>query len=528
MSVKLNRYTNTVTGPFESSNANNELRFKVPARAGFTDLYNSQLILKMSAWCTANNGNGTTVPVVFGEKVNGGTTRPVGIGGAAALIKNATVTSNVDGVGNTSLNCNIVKNNIDHYRQTRAEKHAMASFNGSGNLNDARFNGCGMSQFLKMYKPSGPDSAVTTASHKITSEVRIPLSKLDQYAEKIRQFPNIGSGDLYYKLDLEKSYDVVTNTHAISNLIINDQTAGAASDIGSATAPILFRVKLADAWSNNDYDAHPWYVGCPVHLSVRDNAVNRPPHYANISSLNVDSASGYMQIVLDTPFTGLSAAGAALTNVVMYPNFDDTATFKWSIEQAHLEMHELQLNELQFKSAMDAMEDLEIPWFEYQVKPFNVAASDDVNIPFTLDPMCAGVAVMTPFNDRLTSSADTATRYRFSLNNRNVDDYEIYMGPISGTDAGGVARQLHNDKLLKFFGNLDMSLRQFDLPAYDYDGGIANGNHMIYPLNTPMVPVQTQGNLNIKCSTAMTARVAYVVSWHYRQLVFKGGRVQKN
>ena len=521
MSIKLKRYQSEESGPF-SKTGRKLASVKIPGSAGFTDLENSSLVLNMTAKCTGNNGQSLLVPIVFGERFND--IGPIRTGGASSLILHSKVKSDNNGnVYNQQKDQNVVNGNLDWYLNTREEDLANDTFNSGGSNSTGRFPGIQASQFLKTNKPTALNAPVTTVSEAIRSEVRIPMKHIDLFARSIRQFPNVSVGDLTYEFEFETYKNVITHANPLP-ILFPDQTSDAGSNFfGNAAAPLIWRQRATDTvLTLKDIDDSPWYVGCPLVFRYEDNGAKTGA--SSIASLTATDAG--IEIVLTTPLpatgTGVQATFLSATQYI-----SNDATFEWSIDEVFLEMHELQLTPKQFEQTIAMTQNLSIPWMEYRLQKKTMAASAFYSDNILVDPLCLGMFILTPKSSELTSSLDTAIRYRFSIDGTPVDDRDIPLGPITNPTGTGAARQLQNYKLIKFMENMGFPLKRFDTPKAGYDQAtdLIDHTHHMYPLILPIKSVSQIVSIELNASGAMAQKDVYYVMLYQRELKFKNGRV---
>jgi len=521
MSIKLKRYQSEESGPF-SKTGRKLASVKIPGNVGFTDLENSSLVLNMTAKCIGNNGEGNLIPIVFGERFDD--IGPIRTGGASSLIRHAKVKSdNNPNIYNQQKDQNVVNGNLDWYLNTREEDLANDSFNSGGSNSTGRFPGIQTSQFLKTVKPTVINAvAVTDLSEAIRSEVRIPMKHIDLFARSIRQFPNVSVGDLTYEFEFETYKDVITNANPIPILFPDQVSDGASNFFGNAAAPLIWRQRASDATlALEDIDSSPWYVGCPLGFSYTDNGAKT----ANSTIESLKATDAGIEIVLTTPLPA-TGTGVAGTTIIATQYISNDATFEWSIDEVFLEMHELQLTPKQFEQTIAMTQNLSIPWMEYRLQKKTMAASAFYSDNILVDPLCLGLFILTPKSNQLTSSLDTAIRYRFTIDGTPVDDRDIPLGPITNPTGTGAARQLQNYKLIKFMENMGFPLKRFDTPkaGYDNDADLVDHTHHMYPLVLPIKSVPQIVSIELNASGAMAQKDVYYVMLYQRELKFKNGK----
>ena len=209
-------------------------------------------------------------------------------------------------------------------------------------------------------------------------------------------------------------------------------------------------------------------------------------------------------------------------------------TVEYNIIDIFIELHTIQLAPQQIQAAQAALQSLQIPYLEHRVVKKVLNTTQDYAETFSLDPGCAGVAVITPQNNGLVGGYDQCNNYRFSFDGRDVTNRSIAIGPKKSNSAGavtyGIGRQLHNHMLQKFFGNIGKRLLKFDQPAESYDQAFATaGNqldtHAIFPLVTPMLPNDVIATFQCSSPSPMAAKEIYYVSMYPRTLNFQKGNL---
>ena len=200
-----------------------------------------------------------------------------------------------------------------------------------------------------------------------------------------------------------------------------------------------------------------------------------------------------------------------------------------------VELHTIQLAPQQIAAAESALQSLQIPYIEHRVVKKVLNSTQDYAETFSVDPGCAGVAVLTPQNNGLVSGYDQCSSYRFSFDGRDVTNRAIAIGPAKsnaadGTATYGVGRQLHNHMLQKFFGNIGKRLLKFDKPAISYNQAFAAAGsqldtHSIFPLVTPMVPEDVVAQFQCSSPANMATKEIYYISMYPRTLNFQKGNL---
>lgn len=525
MSVKIKRFQSLEAGPFDPNGGRTEANIKVPASVGMTDPENSYVVFRMSAECTSNGAAGSTLlPAFLGQPTNEGT---IWAGGAQALIRNAKVTSESNGFMNEQRDQNVVNANLDYYTITTDQQAAQKLYNGAGDFNTGLSDTAdmNMSPFMVYQRPSALDTTVNTPSTVQTTEVRVPMKHIDRFADGIRQFPNMAVGDLNFFIELETVRNVVgSGNRNLEALELLDMNASG-SEFGSSAAPLIqVPDNGSDSYDDGNLDLIPFYVGEPVTLQYDDAGAKT--HDAVVESLKVNGTTGELEIVINPPAPATGAAVPA-TDLTLAPNYDNP-TFTWTIADIFLELHLINLTPKQMEQAEKALNNLEIPWMEYRLVKKVLNQTGDYSETIDVPPMCAAVALMTPQNNELVSGKGQKTiDYRWALDGKNVITRDIRVGPLTNNSGVGVARQLHNYMLQKWFGNVGKRLMRFDRPSEDYTAGDNERSHVFYPLVTPVMNRSAIANINLRTETGnISTRETFFLTVHPRMLTLKNGRLQ--
>tara|TARA_Y100000310_G_scaffold217214_1_gene218278 strand:+ start:790 stop:2325 length:1536 start_codon:yes stop_codon:yes gene_type:complete len=501
------------------SDGRNLANIDIPGNIGFTDLVNSHLVLKMT--CKADVG--TVRPTYIGDVQNKIATA---IGnniytpkvGPECIIRNARVSSKEFGLLNEQRRQNLVNCNLDWYKDSR-----------SAARNDALFgqtpidrSGLAMpeSAFVDLVRPVVADAAVNTASSYKACEVKIPLVKIDRFADTIRQFPNIATGDLRYHIELETNYNVAGTSDL--NDIVSECTDRAAvgSLLGDSSSPIAIATVGANSLSlpdNKDYNKLQWYVGAPVKLSYDDGAAKT--HTTTISNL-VISLAGVVTFEL-TVGAPTAAPTSACTDITL--EFVRGATATWNITNVLLELHCLQLTPQQTENAAKALKNLAIPFVDYDLITKNMDVGYNFSDVINVGSNAIGVVAITPLDaDTICSGFDGCTSYRYAVDGNNTTNRDIVCG------FNNTGRQLHNHRLQQFLGNCGHKLRKFDdaYPSFtSVKGGLGDMMHVLYPQILPRIGREQLVNFRLDGNLHSAKEILYLILYQ-REIRFKAGQVQ--
>ena len=412
MSVKLNRYYSNEAGSFTKSGIN-RFNIDIPASVGFTDLHNSALVLRMKI----TDDTGGLYPYTFVSPNETATWDDVQ--GAQSLIRNCKVTSDRYGVLHEQLRQNVVGANLDWMRKGREQQDANVSFgdtwSGSGYGVD-RLSGMAFSPFLLTgaSRPVavGDQYTVNTLARLTTPEIRIPLRHLDRLADGTRPFPNLAVSNLRYHVELENQLDVVGCPTIF-------QQDGVMQELEDVTCDVNGNV---DYWTWTGYvggayqplvqniaamASVPLYVGCPILMTYTINATFTVTQQYTVSELWVDEATGEVRF---RTFEQPAQPNAQLTDITY--DFAEPVNPRWEIIEASIELCELQLSKPQLKAAMAAMENLVIPFYDYDLQVQPLSETTDFNQILQAPANSVACIAFTPEMQGLVSKLDHAYTYR--------------------------------------------------------------------------------------------------------------------
>jgi hypothetical protein len=554
MSIKIKRIQSLESGDFNSYN-NGRLRahIEVPSSVGFTDLENSQLVFRMNTVIAGNDASaGNLIPSFIAGRQGGDVNKPLDVGGAGALIRNARVTSKEYGLLNEQRDQNVVTANLDYYTKYTSESGAWMNFDGGcakkthdpNQMYQARD-----SLFLDARKPEAVGVEIQQAnnnqkSQQVSAEVRVPMKCIDRFADGNRQFPNMAVGNLTYRIEFEPQPGRAVTALGVDSKAYQceDATVSATQPgVGTLENPIFYRLRKGDRASKLGEDnagMQPFYLGMPVKASYKANGVaaNVVTYITSLEIITTDATTiaagtdGSLKIVLADP--GVAVPADAITDLTLQMHCGAAATVNWNIEEIFLELHCLQLAPQQLEAVSRAMESLEIPYTEHRLVKKVLNRTSDYSEMIQTDPGCAGLAVLTPKNNQLVSSIDHARRYRFSIEGKFTTNRDVQIQSLINSDGQALGRQLHNHLLQKFYGNLGKQLLRFDSPgkSYDFsatDAQVEDQTHTFYPLVTPLVPNDSIINFQLQADVNenMDTKEIYYLAMYPRTLNFKNGRL---
>lgn len=480
MSAKINRYVSNQAGSFTKTGIN-KFDIDIPASVGFTDLHNSCLVLRMKI----TDDTEGLYPFTF-VQLNDDLMHE-DVQGPQSLIRNAKVTSDRYGVLNEQLRQNVVGANMDWMRTGRAQQDANCTFghtwSGSGYGID-RSSGLGQSPFLltqgSRVTAQGVQNAIDKPAVPTVPEIRIPLRHLDRLADGNRQFPNLAVGNLRYHVELENELDVV-------GCPASDQERGVVQELADATCDGNGDVAF---WEYNGTDGQtvyfndpilycniPIYVGCPILLSYLDENNTPLSLTTNVTSMYIDDA-GKLKFSIDQQ-PGLPGEDLHACHFT----FIEPVNPRWEIIEASIELVELQLTKAQLASATKSLENLSIPFYDYDVVVQQCTQTSDYNQILQAPPNTVACVAIVPAMDGLVSKLGDALSYRYSIDGLNTTDRDVVVSPIS---AGG--RQLHHHRLIQTLSNMGLTLRRFDAGNLTAADTTNKGDHVVYPQILPMLP----------------------------------------
>ena len=538
MSIKIKRIQSVESGDF-NVNARTRAHFEVPASLGFTDLENSQVVFRMNMNVTGNDAdsgdagnNMNLLPSYFAGRAQGNINAPLDIGGCQALIRNASCRSQEYGVMNEQRHQNVVNGNLDYYKKYTSEAGAWNNFNGGGNELTHNPN----------VTIDQDDANAGNVTQAVVAEVRCPLKHLDRMADGTRQFPNLAVGDLTYRLEFE-DVRAITATCPDGQLYnIENITLATDGQLGGANNPLKysFNNPMPDNAANNNntenvneaaLDYLPFYVGMPVAMNYKKGGVAQAQHLTTIKSLNANGTTSKVEIILHSQPAG-NNIGDVMTEISLALHVGTGVAIAYNVQELFVEMHCLQLSPQQLQQAQSAMSSLQIPYNEHRLVQKVLNVTGDYSETLQIEPGCAGVAVLTPLNNRIASCIDKARFYRFSIEGRYTTNRDVQIAPLINNAGLSQGRQLHNHLLQKFYGNLGEQLVRFDSPVQDYNHaedavGLEEDSHSFYPLVTPIVGNESIVNFQLRCEGAdtMQTKEIFYVAVYPRSLNFKDGRL---
>lgn len=511
----------------------------LPDTLGVANLHNSEIAFRMTATCTANGDpSQLLLPVTIVQTADDYTRY---IGGCQSFIRDAMSTNNRYGALEArQTSQNVLSANLDYYVYGRDETTVMSTFNGGASYNELDHTAQGgriYSPFLTESKPTEMDTPVTALSVVCYADVRVPLSHVWQLARS----PNASN----YDFSLMGGQTIEINIEQLISLIgcqqtdpvpMRQDTTADASVIGSANAPILFQLAGNIPFTQSNLHRNPFDVGMPVTVAYTNNTDKT--HTSTISSMNANSTTGFMEIVLATP-APTDAATDVCTDISLVLYIDNNATYSYNIMEVDVLLDTTYMSIPQQISNRSMLKKMgSIPFLDCRLTQFNIPASTIATFSTQLQPRCVGVCVFTPLLGELISSWDNVTSYELKVNtfgiiNRNV----ISCGPFVEPNGDGTPRQVHNHLLETFFANIAAftghQLVRFD--GYDINalnsagdpaitGEIQQNNHAMYCCTTPTVDSQLRFDITLYANAAMTAKQGYLYSWHVRELdTVKGG-----
>lgn len=540
MSIRIQRIQSDEAGPFNAGSGRNRAHITVPASVGFSDLENSNIVFRMQM----NISNGTAsnkLPAYIAQPHADSTgdsfvSEPVRVGGCQALIRDGRATSSEFGLLSEMRDQNVISANLDHFEDYWACHAVKEAYNGGGAMPTQYPNNPSLivdSPFLRPSRPKTVNTQEANGSQLIEAEVRCPLKHVDRIADGNRQFPNIATGDITYRINLEDTRAVCALSNDVEYVEFDDTTPSS-NQVGTDLAPLRY-VYSGGTDSPNENglvsgvnkDMCPFYVDMPVLCKYEVSGVAGPDNDTvnKITKLKV-TTDGRIEIVLETPLT----AAANATNVELSLYVDDNATVSYQINDLFLELHTLNLTPQQTETASNALKSMSIPWLEHRLIKKVLVSTSDYAESLHVDAGCSNIAVITPFNNRLVSSYDNAQEYRWSVDGNYITNRSIDVGPNISSTGQGNRNSIHKHFLQKYFGNIGKQLQSFEDVYADYavalgNANIESDNHNIYPLVMPMLPSDVIVNFQLTSDTNMTTKELYYLMSFPRTLNFSNGRL---
>lgn len=314
-------------------------------------------------------------------------------------------------------------------------------------------------------------------------------------------------------------------TMVYSPVVAKNVAASSGTLLGSGTQPIL--IESQDII--NDKASHhglPFYIGQPVRCQC-SNATAVAAQNTTISSIEVTDSQ--YKIVLATPVTVTN--GAALTGIYLsnrdWRSADNVLyTVNWRVNEAYIQLAEIQLAPKQIEAARKSLENLEIPFMQQRVLIKDMPTTSlHTDVVHAL-PGCIGLAVLTPQNLRLLSGWDNCERYRFAINGIEATNRDVHVYDAANPTRPLVGRQLHNYLLKKYFANMQKPLMKYDANVSDYTSADNKSLHSLYPLVTPLVNSEQTIQIQLFADNGnMSQKSLFYVFTHPRMLKIANGRV---
>lgn len=321
-----------------------------------------------------------------------------------------------------------------------------------------------------------------------------------------------------------------TNIHMVYNPVsIPNVAASATGQLGSAANPIVMEAQGLI----NDKGTHhvlPFYPKQQIYASCHYGATNLISTETGIVN-TVSIVGDKLHITLVTPLTVTN--GQAINNIVLASRDWDTNSellkVAWTIDEAYIELAELQLTPQQQEGARKALADLEIPFLQHRLLQKDMPATTlHTDIVHAL-PNCAGLAVLTPQNLRMLSGWDGCERYRFAINGIENTNRDIHVYDANAPRDPRAGRQLHNHMLRKYWANLGKSLKKYDANVSNYTAPDDQRLHSFFPLVTPMIPSEQTIQIQLMSDNdTMGQKSIFYVFTHPRVLKISNGRVSIN
>ena len=191
------------------------------------------------------------------------------------------------------------------------------------------------------------------------------------------------------------------------------------------------------------------------------------------------------------------------------------------------------------KLALEALEQTGLQFIQPVEYTFTAAAGSEYSYTYPTPDGAVAFALFTPLNSALISGTDHAGSYTMQINGQSVDDLRtFYVGPeYDNNSAISVGRQLHNDRLRRFYRNIGKEMRRFDQPVANSmvaaDPSLAAtqnwyqhyADHLFFPhILNRLTGAPTNTYTINSDGTDMQAKTPYAVYFVEQVLYLKGGR----
>lgn len=344
--------------------------------------------------------------------------------------------------------------------------------------------------------------------------------------------------------------DISTATNGTYN-ITNQQLVPQGG--GTTGQDLTVRVTVADGPNNNglkyveveilnagtgyesgqEFEVLGEHWGCPQggpeRLSVRiksiTGAAEQQPVNRIIESIDHDSENNFYSITLNQPLPENTHHGEDTWGNVRFRMLAADAAASWTCQDSYLVLHRLVLNRQQKERYMKNIRGMELPYFTFEHRGLNIQNFIVHNVEERLDPGSCNAMIVTPLANRLISTRDNASAWRFKLDTFDVtnDDVRPY-GSLYYTQLINTIRNMpdRGGTRTKLVGNLDETI-VFDArganEAYDQDV-------MIISCPVPMLPQAQNLSNNIRFNPATTQKSAHLFIQKQKLLKFTAEGLQ--
>lgn len=202
-----------------------------------------------------------------------------------------------------------------------------------------------------------------------------------------------------------------------------------------------------------------------------------------------------------------ACAGDYKANNVVLSQVANDGTPTWSISDANLVLPQLQLNKAQIEAFnKNLKKGIEMNYMVWDSEVVNQDAANRYDRQFRLPPMCANVIGVTP-RGSLFSDRDNVDKFRFKINGTITTDRDIED-----------KTPLYYDRVMETWNNMGRDLKCLDVQRrLDTNTAYANNEPFIYPQPIPLMPQESQLDLNVRSST-QTAGNLYMFKQKQRTL----------
>lgn len=291
-----------------------------------------------------------------------------------------------------------------------------------------------------------------------------------------------------------------------------------AATFGTAAFPL---VETAAYSSDEDVKERlPFYVGCPVHVGYVQSGSSAEV-YDTIAAISVSAAgvASYTMtsMSIDGSTNAISAVKISMLNRHLQP--------RWKISEAYIQLPQHILPASSEKQQEQLMKEMNIPFYAEQLLSRSLPSATTVQDTVNLQPMCCGVAVLTP-QTGLLSGRENVVDYRLAIDGQQMTNRPV---PIGAAQDDAIDLQLHYASLKLYFANVGRVLKKYNKAPISAGTGYddVRADRSIVAAITPRKPVLQVFNMTLDGgATAIPQQEYFYVQSIAKAVIIKDGRLQ--